>query len=145
MLARPLIIFSLLFSAGIPKSHIIESQVTAYFDEFMNEVLQDCDIKQINYPDKIIIGFDKTQTRDAVGECYRSPGLFVIKFDSFGWLISSDEEKRNLTFHEFTHCVLKQDHVSDPSNYMYPYLTAVPKDKLYKQLHEYTQERCHGK
>lgn len=69
-----------------------------------------------------------------LGVCnYKINGFHIQILKSF-WDRAEPEERRQLMYHELTHCLLDKDHNDDQTHYMYKYFNYVDPAMVKKQL-----------
>ena len=131
-------VISLLFFLTVPIKKI-DKEFLPYYNSFFNKIETTC--PKIKKPNQLIMVFNKLQNEE-VGLCYIFPHKNQIYIDSVFWRYATDDEKKQLIYHELTHCILNIHHVSDESNYMNDYLTKIEKDALEMQLENNIKEAC---
>lgn len=123
-------------------SNKIDNGLNGYYQEFMDLAKQECN--KISPPSQFSITFSLL-SGDNVGECTTYLVRRKIEIDKNYWNNSSIETKRQLMFHELTHCVLDMDHVNSESNYMNPYLVELPAEELYRQVKQNMATYCNNR
>ena len=119
----------------------IDKDLNLYYKEFMDLGKKEC--KKIQKPNQFSIKFSKL-TDDNIGLCTVYVHRKEILIDENYWAISNLETRKQLVFHELTHCILNKDHVNSEDNYMNPYLIELPKDVLYEQVKDNMVKFCNG-
>lgn len=117
----------------------IDNEFLPYYNSFFKSVNKNC--KKISPPNQLTITF-KDLSKEEVGLCYIFPHKKQIYIDKFFWEYANDNEKKQLIYHELTHCILNIHHVSDKSNYMNDYLVLLPDNVLETQLENNIKEAC---
>lgn len=131
-------LLSLLLFLTIPIKKI-DNEFLPYYNSFFKSVNKNC--KKISPPNQLIMIF-KNLSNEEVGLCYLFSHKKQIYIDRFFWENSNDNEKKQLIYHELTHCILNIHHVSDESNYMNDYLVLLPDNVLETQLENNIKEAC---
>jgi hypothetical protein len=117
-----------------------DSELYPYYKDFMAFSKKKC--SKIETPNQFLLTFG-TLKNDQIGLCYTYPfNKREIFIDESYWGIATEIEKRQLIYHELTHCILDKDHVNDAENYMSPYLFPLEEQELYKQLTINIEEFC---
>ena len=125
----PLIISLVLYTL-FPISSIPE-QVDPYYNEFLTVVKNEC--PKIETPKQIAINL-KNLKNEEVGLCYLFTFRKQIELDTTYWVNASDQMRKQLVFHELTHCILETHHIEDLTNYMNPYVTNITNEALLEQV-----------
>ena len=114
-----------------------------YKKEVMDIIKTHCKMGEFNNPPKQFLYFRKLKD-GLIGQCGRSRlGFFyTIEIDPGQWNTLSEEEKFETITHEISHCVLMEEHVDNPTNYMYYRLVSLPKELVIKQLLDNIKLRC---
>ena len=131
-------ILAILFFTNIQKFEVDE-HIIPYYNEFISIVKKEC--PKIETPNQFVVKFD-TLKNEEVGLCYFYAFKREIKIDEFFWEFASDQSRKQLVFHELTHCILTKHHVEDENNYMYAYLNYLPPDVLIEQVKESARSYC---
>lgn len=109
----------------------VDREIAPYYNEFMEIVESECPNLQL--PNQLFVLFDELND-DEIGSCTVYLHKKKILIDKNFWSISEARVRKQLVFHELTHCVLKLNHVDVENNYMYPYIETVPGDQLIEQV-----------
>jgi Zn-dependent peptidase ImmA (M78 family) len=117
----------------------IDKDLNVYYAEFMALGKEQCN--KIQKPNQFSIRFSKL-TDDNIGLCTVYLHRKEILIDENYWTISNLETKKQLMFHELTHCILNKHHIDTEDNYMNPYLIQLPEDVLYNQVKENMTQFC---
>ena len=80
--------------------------------------------------------------KNRAGVCVRLPGMFLIKIDRDGWEHSDQHEKMQVMFHELSHCLLKEDHSKNSSNYMYYKMNDLVDEEVVRQTFVVMRRHC---
>ena len=131
---------SLLLFVTVPIKRI-NTSIQPYYNEFVELVKNEC--PNLETPRQLIIDFG-TLKDEEIGLCYYFTFKREIKIDSFFWETASEFSRRQLVFHELTHCLLNVDHVESEDNYMNPYLIYISEEKLLEQIKLNAKEHCNG-
>lgn len=110
-----------------------------YYEEFIQITKKECD--KIEKPSRLSINFSNL-TEDQIGLCIIFPLKKHILIDSRYWNKATEQQKKQLIFHELTHCVLHYNHVDNIFNYMNPYIIELPDYVLTEQTKEYARLYC---
>lgn len=65
-----------------------------------------------------------------------------IRFDKEWWSSASGFQRRQLVYHELTHCYLNLGHSFDTKNYMYPFIHSMREDMLIQQTKDTLDRVC---
>jgi hypothetical protein len=129
---------SLLLFISVPIKKV-DPSLALHYKEFMDVVQSDCPSLQL--PNQLTIETGNL-TDDNIGVCVVFSFRKHITIDNFYWNTSNEQTKRQLLFHELTHCVLNINHIESDSHYMNPYIIEIPNEELYKQLKETVKGVC---
>jgi hypothetical protein len=69
-----------------------------------------------------------------IGICWGNYYKSLVYIDRRTWTYFNEAQRRQLLFHELTHCYLNMPHVEDPSNYMYYEFVDMPKEMVTEQV-----------
>jgi hypothetical protein len=119
----------------------IDKELNSYYKEFMDLGKERCN--KIQKPNQFSIKFSKL-TDDNIGLCTVYIHRKEVLIDENYWAISNLETRKQLVFHELTHCILDKNHIDSEDNYMNPYLIELPKDVLYEQVKDNMVKFCNG-
>lgn len=116
--------------------HNHHPEFQGYVKEYLAIVQKVCQLEQLNYPARTTILFSKTFTdKNEAAQCETfDDGQWEIRVLEPYWNKITPDNKRTIIFHELSHCILLQDHVADPMNYMYPSLIDVEQDIINDQV-----------
>lgn len=117
----------------------IDEEVKPYYNEFISIVKNEC--PNLKTPKQLIVSF-KTLKNEEIGLCTIYAFRREINFDPLSWGLSTNILRRQLVFHELTHCVLNVHHVKDSKHYMNAYIVYVPEEELILQLKNNIKEAC---
>jgi hypothetical protein len=117
----------------------IDKDLNSYYKEFMSIGKEQCD--KIQKPNQFSIRFGEL-TDDNIGLCTFYLHRKEILIDENYWAISNLETRKQLVFHELTHCILDTHHIDAEDNYMNPYLIQLPEDVLYNQVKDNMIKFC---
>lgn len=131
-------LMSLLIFINVPIKQI-DPRVEPYYNEFMGIVKNEC--PNLETPRQFIVGFG-TLRNEEIGLCYTYSVRREIKFDESFWEITPEYGRKQLVFHELTHCVLNVHHIDNDKNYMNPYLIYIPESDLIDQLQQNARSVC---
>lgn len=102
-----------------------------YYKDYIKILDNNC--PNFDKPKKLSLSFKDLKFGE-LGLC----NYYIFKREIFisktYWENASLNERRQLVFHELTHCVLNIHHVNDPNHYMNPYLNLIPEKDLMDQL-----------
>lgn len=142
-------VFKMAFLFGLFASFILflsvpskkaDVELYPYYMDFMSFSKKRCD--KIETPNQFLLTF-KQLKNDEIGLCYTYPyNKREIFIDEFYWDNASETERRQLVYHELTHCILNKDHVKSENNYMNAYLFPLEEEELYKQLSNNIDDFC---
>lgn len=131
-------LISLILFASIPIQNIPDS-VYPYYEEYVSIVKKEC--PKIKVPRQLIIEFNDLKNEE-VGLCYLYAFKRKIEFDNFYWQSTSDMMRKQLVFHELTHCILETHHDDSYTNYMNSYVVYIPEEKLIEQVKQNAKAHC---
>jgi hypothetical protein len=117
----------------------IDKELQSYYKEYMDLAKSQCD--KIKPPTQFSIRFGKLSD-DNIGVCTYYVNRREILIDNNYWRMSNLEIRKQLIFHELTHCILGIDHINLESNYMNPYLLELPEEELYIQVKQNMKAVC---
>lgn len=130
---------SLLLFLSVPSKRA-DNDLYPYYKDFMVFSKKKCN--KIETPNQFLLTF-RILKNDQIGLCYTYPySKREVFIDEFYWNSATEKEKRQLVFHELTHCILDKDHVDNEMDYMNAYLLPLEEDILYKQLTSNIEEFC---
>jgi len=111
----------------------IDPELYPYYEEFLGLYNDICPKKEL--PTKTIIRFN-LKGGVVIGTCTRSYKRSVIEIDPVNWYLSTLNDRRQLMFHELTHCLLSLGHVDERyiNNYMNPVLYPLEQHELNAQV-----------
>lgn len=121
----------------------VDKAVEPYYNSYMKQVELRCKPNQYNYhPFKINIVFDDLEY-PTLAYCGMSMlGSYEIHFDRKFWDKSTHQDRRTISYHEFSHCTFWEDHSKDPNNFMYKYFITLTDGELDKQFNDYLTYKC---
>lgn len=120
----------------------VDPKLRPYFDSYQNILHNNCRAGQYVEPRNLDITFDDLQW-PTIGMCsYNYFGTHHIQIDKTFWFWASLVDRRNVMWHEQTHCFFHVGHVKDPKNYMAPYITHINEQELTNQVNTFMKEKC---
>jgi hypothetical protein len=131
-------LLSVILFASAPITYI-DPKIKPYYDEFIAITKNEC--PNLETPRQLFLQFSSLKNEE-IGLCTFYLVKRDIKFDESFWEITPDYGRRQLVFHELTHCVLDTHHVDDQDNYMNPYLIYIPEVDLLEQLQKNIKNNC---
>jgi hypothetical protein len=143
IILRVLLLATLLYQINMtfilfPRKNV---KLNLEFEKVMEIVKKHCEPSQYYLPQSITIEFDRLY--EEVAYCQRRINGFKLVFDERYWNnMLAPIDRTQLMIHEMTHCLFKQDHVSDPKHFMAPFFYSIPEDVLYVQFDEFLRGRC---
>lgn len=117
----------------------IEPKLQPDYKEFITLYDNNCDRPK---PKQFILKFSYLQD-DTIGICISNHTRRTIYIDKRFWEDASDVQKKQLVFHELTHCYLNFGHIEDDKHYMNPYYISLPKETLLTQTVDMLKNKCH--
>lgn len=117
----------------------VDKDLNVYYKEFMDLSKKQCN--KIQKPNQFSIRFSKLPD-DNIGLCTIYIHRKEVLIDENYWSISNLETRKQLVFHELTHCILDKHHIDSEDNYMNPYLIELPQDVLYNQVKDNMRLFC---
>lgn len=131
-------LISLILFASIPIQNIPDS-VYPYYEEYVSIVKKEC--PKIKVPRQLLIQFNNLKNEE-VGLCYLYAFKRKIEFDNVYWQTTNHMMRKQLVFHELTHCILETHHDDSYINYMNSYVAYVPEEKLIEQVKQNAKAYC---
>jgi hypothetical protein len=125
----------------------VDSELEPYYTEVMNVIKEECPSLKVPRRIKVLLTNEDLSPFGnpfTVGICYFMGGQFKVLIKESYFYNSIEQEKFALVAHELTHCVLGYMHSDDPSDFMYPYIDYIPKQRVIEQLKEKTRKRCNN-
>lgn len=99
----------------------IDKQLQPYYNTYMGLVSLYCPKIKDTLKPQISIYFNYHNDDNWVGICYLYKNKFVVQIDHKYWVNTTEDDRKEIMYHELSHCVLDLDHSPDPKNYMYAY------------------------
>lgn len=129
----------LLFFVGLFFTYVniplkeIDPELAPYYQEFLGLYNEFCPNRPL--PTKTVIKFN-FKGGTVIGTCTRSYKRSVIEIDPINWYLSPLMDRKQLMFHELTHCLLSLGHVDERfvDNYMNPVLYPLEEPSLSLQV-----------
>lgn len=129
---------TLILIIGTPVQYVDESLIN-YYKKFVSIVKKEC--PSLELPNQLIIETGNLSD-DNIGVCVTFSFRKHITIDKFYWLTSNEQSKKQLMYHELTHCVLGLHHIESELNYMNPYIIEISEEALEEQLKQNTRGIC---
>lgn len=120
----------------------VDDQLKPYVDDYNVLLKYHCPklVPTNNYSITIVNRFDKP---DWIGLCTNKMNGYSIEILKSFWDDSNPVERRQLIYHELSHCILGLGHRdNDPSHYMYPQILYVPYETYLKQTMDDIEAYC---
>lgn len=95
----------------------VDKQVEEYYNTYVQQLNTICPGK-FKEPHQLIVGFKKLPDT-TIGVCFRLLTKRYMYIDSDYWTYSYDYKRKQVLYHELSHCFLHKEHVDIPNNYMY--------------------------
>lgn len=114
-------------------------ELKVYQKEYNDLVKEEC--PGLEFPRNLGLGFT-TLSKDEIGVCNIFLAKRQILVDKTFWNLSSELDRKQLMFHELTHCTFNIGHVENPNNYMNPYLMHISEEDLIIQVKQVSREQC---
>jgi hypothetical protein len=121
--------------------HYCDSELKPYRDDIIKLTQQYCTDKQYNHPLHQYVYFKKLKGYE-IGECIVKFHTYKVMIDPVFFNSVTDNVRWQLLYHEFSHCLLMQNHVDNPKNYMYPMLIVLGKETVKEQFIEDLRSKC---
>lgn len=118
----------------------IDPQTREFYKEYISYIPDSCKANILR-DNKIVIRFEKLDS-NFIGFCNRMFKRRLILLDSGFWSWTKETDKKQLLFHELSHCLLNKDHVDNVGNYMYPTQTPILETLFIEQVKLDIQEYC---
>jgi hypothetical protein len=131
-------LLSLILFISVPIKNIPDN-VEPYYNEYVSIVKNEC--PKITVPRQLIIEF-KELKNEQIGLCYLYAFRRRIQFDPFYWTSTNDMMRKQLVFHELTHCILETHHDDSYVNYMNSYIIYIPEETLIEQVKQNARSYC---
>lgn len=122
--------------------HVLDPALEPYVQDYLNIVHTYCEDEQLYLPLKTSVKFVEKLDGEAVARCGRGLVFWDIQVLRSDWTSSSERERREIMYHELTHCILEKDHVDNPRNYMYYYISSATSEETVEQIKEDAWTRC---
>lgn len=120
----------------------VDPVLNPFFDSYQTIMHSYCKDGQYIKPRNLEIKFTDLDY-PTIGMCsYNYFGSHKIEIDKTFWKYASEDDRRNVMWHEQTHCFFHVGHVQDPSNYMAPVITHLDEATLTLQVNMFMLERC---
>lgn len=117
-------------------------QLKTYVNDYISLFEQECPVKAKERTNVYTVQFGDGNDR-WIGICMLRLNGFRVKIDKKWWDEQwYDEDRRQVVYHELTHCFLYKDHVDDPGNYMYPSMAHLSYNVYLPQVKADLQEFC---
>ena len=129
---------SLVLFLSIPIKQV-HPELIEYYKNFMVLVKQEC--PKIEPPRQLILEVGVLSDNN-IGVCYYYTVKRNIVVDKFYWETATHQQRKQLMYHELSHCVLNKDHVQSELDYMNPYATEVSDEELIRQVKENAVSFC---
>lgn len=120
----------------------VDRELTPYYEEFMQIVNNEC--SKVKLPNQFIVEFKQLDDEE-IGSCTIYLHKKEVFIDVNFWKTASSRTKKQLMFHELTHCLLGLHHVDVSGNYMYPYIEPIPENELIDQVKNNVKLFCNQK
>ena len=130
---------ALLLDDNIKIFHV-PKEVKNYYNEYVSYIPHDCRRKVFRF-NKFNIKFSPLGG-DFIGFCNKMFRERKIILDTQYWKWMSEADKKQLLFHELSHCLINKNHVEDMTNYMYPTAYTVPEEIFVAQVKEDIKNYC---
>lgn len=118
----------------------VPPQAKNYYNEYISYIPKYCKNKVFRF-NKLRISFSPLG-EDYIGFCNKTFNERQIILDTSFWKWMSIDDKKQLLFHELSHCLINKDHVTDPTNYMYPTEYTIPEKVVIEQVKEDIKYYC---
>lgn len=121
----------------------VDPELVPYVAEYKNLLDKYCETKQYNTSNFYSIKLLPKMEADHIGVCYRKFNGYKIEINGEWWNTASEDDRKQLIFHELAHCLIDKDHVEDQTNYMNPFFVSLKYQDLYDQVTLDIYNRCH--
>lgn len=129
---------SLVLFLSIPIQKV-DPNLASHYVEFMAIAKAEC--PRVETPQQLILEFGNLGEEN-IGVCYYYKFKRSIVVDKFYWLMATEHQRKQLMYHELTHCILNKDHIESEADYMNPYATEVSNEELIRQVKENAISFC---
>lgn len=129
---------SLVLFLSIPIKQV-HPELIEYYKNFMDVVKTEC--PKIEPPRQLILEVGVLGDEN-IGVCYYYTVKRNIVVDKFYWETATEQQRKQLMYHELSHCVLNKDHVQSEADYMNPYATDISDEELIRQVKENAVSFC---
>jgi hypothetical protein len=106
---------------------IVDEELKPYVTEYMGLLNKYCKSGNYNKSDRYVIFLQNFNDGRTMGLCERKWNGYSVQIDNTIFNNSAEKYRKQLLFHELSHCLINQEHSPDPNNYMnavFPYLDA---------------------
>lgn len=135
-----LVAFKILFVTNYKR---IDDELRPFTEEYHALLDKYCDTKNYNTSNFYSITFVNSMNDGDIGVCYRKINGYSIEVNKQWWDAVSENDRRQLIYHEMAHCLIYKDHVDDKNNYMNPYFNRLQYNDLADQASLDIYNRCH--
>lgn len=108
--------FILTFTFLIPE-RFVHPEMDNYYKTYVNQLNTLCPNK-FKEPHRLIVDL-KSLPKNNIGLCVRWFTKRYMYVDISHWSYSYEYKRKQVLYHEFSHCLLDKEHVSNPNHYMY--------------------------
>lgn len=133
-------LFSLFVGINLPYQHI-DVDLSPFMTKFDNTIEAKCNKFQYYKPNKRLIVF-KDLTYPLIGLCTNTILFYKIEISSSWWKYANPDDRKQLIYHEGTHCAFWEGHSSNPFNYMYAYQVSLSDEEIDRQFDEMIRKHC---
>jgi len=120
----------------------VDEPLQEYVRDYHNLVKYHCPKLYIS-PHYSITFAKKLEKKTWVGVCTKYMSRYNIKILQSFWETSNPVERRQLMYHELSHCILDRDHEEKlPGHYMYPSIEYVPYEVYIQQTIDDIESYC---
>lgn len=127
------------------KAQVVDEELKPYTNAYFDLLKKECpsfDRKQDWLYVIELVNEEKMDEEDWIGVCIRQVYGYHIQVKKEWWYLANDNAKKQLIFHEMSHCIIDRLHDPSSNHYMYAYFRELPHDKYYKQATTDIRDFC---
>lgn len=125
------------------KQATVDNEFAPYKNEFYTFLDRGCPSKVKYETNYYTIKFGSpAKPDDWIGICEPHLNGFTIEVEPGFWDRADVQDRRQLIYHELSHCVIYRDHVGDVNNYMYPVIMRINPEIMINQLKNNIADFC---
>lgn len=124
---------------------VVDDPIKPYVNEYLALLKQAC--PKFKYSKNYVIEISEELPKpEWVGLCTTKINGFHVQLLEKWWVATPNRVKRKeLVYHELSHCFLRKEHEKSPSNYMHESLAGLDEDTFTSQAFIDMREYCGGR